>query len=280
MAEDAGVTDGITRAGMLDRALREEVIALAQDAAAAILGIYDSEFAVEHKDDDSPLTAADLAAHRCIVEGLGRITPDIPVLSEESAHEVAAAERRQWARLWIVDPLDGTREFVKRNGEFTVNIALVENGVALFGVVQAPVTGQLWHGGAALGAFRREHGEDVQLHVRKPALPPLQVAASRSHRDSRTQDFIARMGEVEPLGLGSSLKFCRIADGGLDVYPRFGPTSEWDTAAGQCVLEGAGGALVDPQGRPFRYNQRDTVLNGDFIAVGDPALPWPKWLNG
>ena len=263
----------------IDAGVREEVIALAQDAAAAILGIYDSEFAVEHKDDNSPLTAADLASHRCIVDGLARITPDIPVLSEESAHEVSVETRRGWQRLWVVDPLDGTREFVKRNGEFTVNIALVEHGVAVFGVIQAPVTGQLWHGSAALGAFLREHGRDTELRVRAPAKAPLRVAASRSHRDARTQGFIDRMGEVELVGLGSSLKFCRIAEGALDVYPRFGPTSEWDTAAGQCVLEGAGGAVLDPQGRPFRYNQRDTVLNGDFVALGDGALPWQRWMD-
>ncbi|RPE75463.1 3'(2'),5'-bisphosphate nucleotidase CysQ [Vulcaniibacterium tengchongense] len=263
----------------LSARLREDVIALARDAAAAILGIYDSDFAVQHKDDDSPLTAADLAAHRCIVDGLARLTPDIPVLSEESAHEVSLGLRRQWRRLWLVDPLDGTREFVKRNGEFTVNIALIEDGVATYGIVQAPVTGALWHGGARLGAFRREGGRDVPVRARAPATPPLRVAASRSHRDGRTQAFIARMGEVEPLGLGSSLKFCRLAEGGLDVYPRFGPTSEWDTAAGQCVLEGAGGALFDPRGRPFRYNQRERLLNGDFIALGDPALPWRDWLG-
>ena len=262
----------------IDQALREEVIALAQDAAAAILGIYDSDFAVEHKRDDSPLTAADLAAHRCIVDGLARITPHIPVLSEESAHEISAAQRCQWQRLWLVDPLDGTREFVKRNGEFTVNIALIESGVAVYGVVQAPVTGVLWHGGATFGAFRREHGNETALRVRAPATGPLRVAASRSHRDGRTQRFIDRMGDVEPIGLGSSLKFCKIAEAGMDVYPRFGPTNEWDTAAGQCVLEGAGGAVLDPQGRPFRYNQRDTVLNGDFIALGDVTLPWQKWL--
>ena len=265
---------------MISADLREGVIALAHDAAAAILGIYDSEFAVQHKDDDSPLTAADLAAHRCIVDGLARLTPDIPVLSEESAHEVPTALRRQWSRLWLVDPLDGTREFVKRNGEFTVNIALIEDGVAVFGVVQAPVTGALWHGGATLGAFHRNGGQDAPVRVRAPATAPLRVAASRSHRDTRTEAFIARMGEVEPLGLGSSLKFCKLAEGGLDVYPRFGPTSEWDTAAGQCVLEGAGGAVLDPQGRPFRYNQRDRILNGDFIALGDTALPWKDWLGG
>jgi len=261
--------------------VREDVIALANDAAAAILGIYDSEFAVQHKDDDSPLTAADLAAHRCIVDGLARITPDIPVLSEESAHEVPTAMRRTWSRLWLVDPLDGTREFVKRNGEFTVNIALIEDGVAVWGVVQAPVTGELWHGGAGFGAFRRQGSlREIALRARAPAIAPLRVAASRSHRDTRTQAFIDRMGETEPVGLGSSLKFCKLAEGSLDVYPRFGPTSEWDTAAGQCVLEGAGGAVLDPQGRPFRYNQRERILNGDFIGLGDVALPWRHWLAG
>src|SRR5688572_30735505 len=167
---------------MISQQLREGIIALTQDAAAAILGIYDSEFAVQHKDDNSPLTAADLAAHRCIVEGLARVTPDIPVLSEESAHEVSTAQRHAWSRLWIVDPLDGTREFVKRNGEFTVNIALVEGGVATYGFVQAPVTGTLWHGGAQTGAFRRTGNEDVRLHAGR-AQAPLRVATSRSHRD-------------------------------------------------------------------------------------------------
>jgi 3'(2'), 5'-bisphosphate nucleotidase len=264
---------------MIEKDLREAVIAIAYDAAAAILTVYESDFAVEHKDDKSPLTQADLAAHHCIVDGLAALTPDIPVLSEESAHEVPMAERHRWKRLWVVDPLDGTREFVKRNGEFTVNIALVEDGAPLFGVVLAPVTGVAWHGGRDIGSARREDGQDRPLHVRAPAIAPLHVAASRSHRDGRTEAFIGRMGEVEPVGLGSSLKFCRLAEGGMDVYPRFGPTSEWDTAAGQCVLEGAGGGVFDPQGRPFRYNQRDTLLNGDFIALGDLALPWREWMG-
>lgn len=272
-----------SRAARIGDELREGVIAIAREAATAILRVYDSEFAVQHKHDDSPLTAADLAAHHCIVDGLARLTPDIPVLSEESAHEVAAAQRRPWTRLWVVDPLDGTREFVKRNGEFTVNIALVEDGVAVFGVVQAPVTGDLWHGGAGLGAFRRDLEVDVALHTRVPALAPIRVAASRSHRDARSEAFIAAMargtGPVEPLGLGSSLKFCRIAEGGMDVYPRFGPTSEWDTAAGQCIVEGAGGCVLDRKGRPLRYNQRDTILNGDFIALGDAGLPWRDWVQ-
>jgi 3'(2'), 5'-bisphosphate nucleotidase len=261
-------------------ALREGIIALAREAAARILEVYDGDFAVEHKDDRSPLTAADLAAHHCIVAGLERLAPDIPVLSEESAQDVPALVRRQWSRMWLVDPLDGTREFIKRNGEFTVNIALIgEDGAPVLGVVQAPVTGVLWHGQRGRGAFRRDGDVDVAIRTRAPATAPLRVAASRSHRDARTEAFMARMGEVEPMGIGSSLKFCRLAEGAMDVYPRFGPTSEWDTAAGQCVLEAAGGVVVDPRGRALRYNQRDTILNGDFLALGDPALPWRDWME-
>lgn len=259
-------------------ALREGVIAIAQAAASAILEVYRGSFEVVHKADESPLTRADLAAHHCIVDGLARLTPDIPVLSEESAHLVETETRRGWRRLWLVDPLDGTREFVKRNGEFSVNIALIEEGVAVFGVIQAPVTGELWYGAPGGGAFRRDQGGERPLRVRAPAGPPLRVAASRSHRDGRTEALLARMGDIEPVGLGSSLKFCRLADGALDAYPRLGPTSEWDTAAGQAILEAAGGLLVDPLGRPFRYNQRQTLLNGDFIALGDRALPWRDWL--
>jgi 3'(2'), 5'-bisphosphate nucleotidase len=259
-------------------ALREGIVAIAREAAAEILEVYGDAFEVQHKQDDSPLTAADMAAHRCILAGLERLSPGIPVLSEESAQEVPAALRRQWRRMWLVDPLDGTREFVKRNGEFTVNIALIEDGEAVLGVVQAPVTGALWHAQRGVGAFRREGDRDVAIRTRVPATPPLRVAASRSHRDARTEAVLARMGEIEPVGVGSSLKFCRLAEGSMDVYPRFGPTSEWDTGAGQCVLEAAGGAVLDPRGRPLRYNQRETILNGDFIALGDPSLPWRDWL--
>ena len=259
-----------------DNDLREGLVAVANAAAAAILEVYQRDFEVTRKADDSPVTAADLAAHRCIVDGLSRLTPDIPVLSEESTQE-HMDQRHRWNRLWLVDPLDGTREFVKRNGEFTVNIAYVEDCIVRYGVVQAPVTATTWHGGAGLGAWRRDPAGEQPIRVRAPATAPLRVAASRSHRTGRANDFIARMGEIEAIGLGSSLKFCLLADGGLDCYPRFGPTSEWDTAAAQAVLEGAGGQVVDLQGRPFRYNCRDTLLNGEFIALGDPALPWRDW---
>ncbi|MGN6152763.1 MAG: 3'(2'),5'-bisphosphate nucleotidase CysQ [Lysobacteraceae bacterium] len=269
---------------LLDETIREGVIALAQAAAADILEVYDNvddrAFEVETKADASPLTAADLASHRRIVAGLQRLTPDIPVLSEESA-VLPIGERRAWTRLWLVDPLDGTREFIKRNGEFTVNIALIEDGVATFGVIQAPVQDTLWWGDRAHGAYVRRDGGEMALETRAPAIAPLRVAASRSHRDARTEAFMARMtadtGEIETIGVGSSLKFCRVAEGLIDLYPRFGPTSEWDTAAGQAIVEAAGGRVLDPQGRPFRYNQRDTLLNGDFIALGDARLPWASW---
>ena len=261
----------------LDDALREAVVALAHSAGAAILQVYAQGFEVEHKADASPLTQADLASHRIISDGLQALTPGWPVLSEEAA-DIPWTTRREWPTYWLVDPLDGTREFVKRNGEFTVNIALIHAHRPVFGVVQAPVGGVLWHGARGLGAYRRDGGTEVALRTRRPAQTPLRVAASRSHRDARTQAVLGRMGETEVVGLGSSLKFCRIAEGGLDVYPRFGPTSEWDTAAAQCVLEAAGGALLAPDGRPFEYNRHETLLNGDFIALGDPALPWRDWL--
>jgi 3'(2'), 5'-bisphosphate nucleotidase len=265
-------------------ALREAVIATARAAAVEILRVYDTGFDVERKADNSPLTAADLAAHRCIVDRLETLTPDVPVLSEESADTIPTTVRRTWSRLWVVDPLDGTREFVKRNGEFTVNIALVEEGEVVFGVIQAPVTGALWHGARGQGAFRRDGDAEIALHTRVPAQAPLRVAASRSHRNARTEALLERIAANtgaagEPVALGSSLKFCRLAEGGMDVYPRFGPTSEWDTAAGQAIVEAAGGVVLDPRARPLRYNQRDTLLNGDFIALGDPALPWREWVS-
>lgn len=256
----------------IDPELRQALIDLAARAGQAIAAIYARDFAVSHKDDASPVTAADLAAHHCIVDGLQALTPDIPVLSEESADTIGVEQRRGWSHLWLVDPLDGTRDFVKRNGEFSVNIALIVDGVAQFGLIQHPPSGVVWWAQQGEGAFRRDADSERRLQVRMPATAPLHVAASRSHRDPRTDALLQRLTDAQTVSQGSSLKFCRIADGQIDLYPRYGPTSEWDTAAGQVIVEQAGGVVVDLAGRPLRYNRRDTLLNGEFVAAGDPAL--------
>lgn len=262
----------------LDR-LAGPVLDLVRAAGAAILHIYAGEFAVQDKADSSPLTEADMAAHRILVDGLDALEPRLPVLSEESA-EVPWSRRGQWRRHWLVDPLDGTREFVKRNGEFTVNVALIDGTETALGCVYAPALEALyiaWRGG---GAWRVEpDGSRLALSTQRPAPRPLRVAASRSHLDPRTQALLERMGECERHGMGSSLKFCRIAEGRADVYPRFGPTSEWDTAAAQCVLEQAGGAVLTTAGQTLRYRRGESIINPDFIALGDPALPWRDWLG-
>ena len=254
-------------------ALIPDVCAIARKAASAILEVYESEFAVEHKDDRSPLTAADLAAHRSIVDSLRALTPDIPILSEESA-EIAWAERRQWTRYWLVDPLDGTREFVKRNGEFTVNIALIEDDRSVLGVVQAPVTGLIawaWRDG---GAWMASADADAHRCHTRPRANPLIVAGSRSHPSPRSVSMMEKVGAHEIIPLGSSLKFLRIAAAQADLYLRLGPTSEWDTAAAQCVLEEAGGAVIDFDGRPLRYNSKESLLNPEFIACADTSVDW------
>jgi 3'(2'), 5'-bisphosphate nucleotidase len=252
--------------------------AIAERAAAAILEVYESDFAVTQKDDRSPLTAADLAAHRLIVAALTELTPELPVLSEESAG-VAWSERSRWTRYWLVDPLDGTREFVKRNGEFTVNIALIDAHRPVLGVVQKPVGGELavaWDGGEAW--FADAAGARPRRIGTRRRATPLTVAGSRSHASEHEAHLLARLGPCAKLPLGSSLKFVRIAAADADLYLRLGPTSEWDTAAGQCVLEQAGGAVLDFDGLPLRYNTRDSLLNPDFFAVGDRDADWSALL--
>jgi 3'(2'), 5'-bisphosphate nucleotidase len=241
------------------------------DAGAAIMAVYDGAFSVQKKDDNSPLTQADLESQRVILDGLSRLTPDIPVLSEESA-QAPWSERQSWTRLWVVDPLDGTREFVKRNGEFTINIALVVNHEPVLGIVAAPALRLLYWGAIGLGAFSHHHdAPETAIQVSAPA-PPLRVVGSRSHASPDTASYLARIGPHEMSGIGSSLKFCLIAEGKADLYPRFGPTSEWDTAAGQALLEAAGGHVTRLDGHRLRYNCRETLLNGDFIAFSNPSV--------
>ena len=241
-------------------------------AGAAIMRVYGgASVAVQRKEDDSPLTLADLESQRVILEGLADITPDIPVLSEESA-QAPWSERRAWDELWVVDPLDGTREFVKRNGEFTVNIALVRQHEPVLGVVAAPALGLLYWGAAGVGAFSQHQGAArVAIGVSAPQ-NPVRVVGSRSHVSGDTAGYLAKLGAHVMTGMGSSLKFCLIAEGRADLYPRFGPTSEWDTAAGQAVLEAAGGRVTRLDGHRLRYNCRESLINGDFLAFNHPSV--------
>jgi len=261
-------------------ALIDGVLAACREASARILEIYASEdFDVEHKDDDSPLTRADMASHETLVAALGRLTPDIPVLSEESA-EVAFDRRRDWQRLWVVDPLDGTREFIKRNGEFTINVALVEHQRPVLGVIVVPVqrlaySGIVGDGARRWAGFGAEGGAGQVITTRRPPADPPVVLGSRSHANPRTEAYFASLGPHEKISRGSALKFCAVAEGQADLYPRLGPTSEWDTAAGEAIVTAAGGRVWLPDGRDLRYNARESLLNGDFLVAGDPEARWP-----
>jgi 3'(2'), 5'-bisphosphate nucleotidase len=259
--------------------LVQSLMPVVERASAAIMQIYDGAFAVQRKDDNSPLTLADLESQRVIIEGLKRITPDIPILSEESA-AAPWVQRQTWRELWVVDPLDGTREFVKRNGEFTVNIALVEDGEPVLGVVYAPARTVLYGAARGCGAFRC--GADaarMPIHVQSSAPNPLRVLGSRSHGDARLDHALERLGPQQRLGVGSALKFGLVADGSGDLYVRRGETSEWDTAAGQAVVLEAGGSVVDLHGQPLRYNQRDSLINPWFMAYGDRSRDWIRALG-
>lgn len=219
---------------------------------------------VRHKEDVSPVTEADLAAHRILASQLKPLLSDCPVVSEEDAGSLAY--RQQHGRFWLIDPLDGTKEFIARNGEFTVNIALIEAGRSVLGLVYAPAIDVLYWGGAGFGAFRSVRGKTAAIRVSTSCgADARRVVASNSHLNEATQSFIDRLGDVSLVLAGSSLKFCRVAEGEADIYPRLAPTCEWDTAAAQAVLEGAGGAVVDLQGRPLRYGKPE-VLNPSFIA--------------
>ena len=230
--------------------------------------IYAGEFDVELKGDDSPLTCADRASHEVIMAGLQQAFPEIPVLSEEGA-SIPYSERRHWARFWLVDPLDGTKEFIKRNGEFTVNIALIEGGRAVAGVVYVPALETLYYGVLAVGCWRQVGSAAAQpIRVREadPAAG-LTVVMSRSHPSPQLAAYLQGITVAEALPVGSSLKLCVVAEGKADLYPRLGPTMEWDTAAGHAVVEAAGGTVAQVDGAPLVYN-KENLLNPFFIVRG------------
>lgn len=258
----------------------EPVIALSIEAGRKILEIYDSDFRVGFKQDDSPLTAADLASHHCLLEGLQDLSTLYPVLSEESA-DLPFEERSAWETYWLIDPLDGTKEFVKRNGEFTVNVALVHQHVPVLGVVYAPALDTCYFASEGCGAFKRIGNEEPhQIYVRSRAPEHLTVVGSRSHQTEGLATFLSRLGDYQLKSIGSSLKLCWVAEGEADLYPRIGLTSEWDTAAAQCVVEAAGGAVTDLKGERLRYNAKSSILNPYFLVYGDKSRTWHGYAEG
>lgn len=269
--------------------LIDQLLPLAEAAGQAILAIYNAEegFSVDHKADDSPLTQADLAAHRLLVQGLPALLDGVPVLSEESQLPDYAV-RGGWHRYWLIDPLDGTKEFVNRNGEFTVNVALIDQGVPVLGLVHVPVKAVTYYGAQGLGACRLDAQGKHPLSTRKVQDSlrqglPIALVASRNHGAQAVDKLMASLERdtgqpVETRNMGSSLKLCLVAEGSADLYPRLALTSEWDTAAAQAVVEAAGGAVVDTDFKVLRYNQKDNILNPFFYVIGDISYPWQKYL--
>jgi 3'(2'), 5'-bisphosphate nucleotidase len=256
-----------------------ECVNIARDAGQAILTIYHAGFNVEEKDDKSPLTDADMASHNLILQRLSKLTPEIPILSEESA-KLPFEERASWQTYWLVDPLDGTREFVKRNGEFTVNIALVHQHKSIIGVINVPVLDIDYYAWKDGGCYKVEHnGEAKRISVKKLDGSRLCVAGSRSHGSETMQQYMAKLGDVEMLSMGSSLKFCLVAEGRADLYPRLGLTSEWDTAAAHCIVEQAGGYITKTDMTPLEYNTKDSLLNPFFFVFGDNSRDWSQYLD-
>ncbi len=255
----------------------DPILSIARQAGEAIMNVYSRRFSVRRKDDNSPLTEADTAAHQVIERRLRSEFPEIPVLSEEGAEIAPYAVRRDWERYWLVDPLDGTKEFVKRNGQFTVNIALMERGRPAAGVVYAPARGWMYWGSAGSGAFKAEaQGRATPIRCSEmPASGTLRIVGSSSHLSPATRSYIdglrSRFSEIAFVAMGSSLKICLVAEGTADLYPRLAPTMEWDTAAAHAILNAAGGRLLKHgTDRELRYNKED-LLNGWFVAQASRA---------
>jgi len=255
-----------------------KVVGLSRRAGDDIMQVYaEGRIEASYKDDHSPLTRADMAAHHRIVSELGKMTPQIPVLSEES-QTVPYNIRGGWKMFWLVDPLDGTKEFIKKSADFTVNIALIDDGVPILGVVHAPALGVTYYGEVGKGAFKQTGETPVPITVAAYHATNLKVVASRSHGSEALERFLNQIGATERVSRGSSLKLCLVAEGAAHLYPRLGPTMEWDTAAGQCVVMAAGGNVTDLDGVPLRYNKPD-LHNPSFMVTGWPAFPWRQYIT-
>ena len=243
------------------------LIEIAQNAGYEIMKIYNSDFEYNTKKDGSPLTSADLAAHNCIYGGLSALDSKIPILSEESKL-VKFAERSKWEKYWLIDPLDGTKEFIKRNGEFTVNISLILNKKPVLGIIFAPDLDSMFFAIKNNGCFELDNNNRKQLKVMSSD-KKIKVIGSRSHQNEKLDSLLGHIGEYEYVGSGSSLKFCMIANNTAHIYPRFSPTSEWDTAAGQAIVEESGGKVLNDIGETLSYNSKESLRNPNFVAFGN-----------
>ena len=256
------------------------VCEIAKQAGEEIMKIYSKGFEIQEKKDHSPLTTADLASHTLIISRLKALTPDIPILSEEST-SISFSERSSWENYWLIDPLDGTREFIKRNGEFTVNIALVTKHSSSLGVVYIPVQDITYFASKNNGAFKQvgnQTPEKINARTSSPNNKPT-ICGSRSHAGKSLQALQDEIGDFELISMGSSIKMCLVAEGVADIYPRFGPTSEWDTAAAHCVVTEAGGKIVNTDLETLPYNTKDSLLNPSFLAIGDMNQKWRDFLS-
>ncbi len=274
---------------MITQELLNLVTALAKQAGLAIMEVYNRGQAikVQTKSDHSPVTEADLAAHNIIEQGLRELTPTIPVLSEESAL-APYQERSNWTQYWLIDPLDGTKEFIRRSDEFTVNIALIRNNEPVLGVVYLPAQEVSYFAAQGIGAFKQQGTQQEAIATRsiqsiKDSQQELMVVASRHHGAEAVEQLLSRLEQkltrCKTVNLGSSLKMCLIAEGKADIYPRLAPTSEWDTAAAQAILEMAGGMILADDFSPLRYNTKENILNPHFYAVGDNEIDWRTIIN-
>ncbi|MDH5517082.1 MAG: 3'(2'),5'-bisphosphate nucleotidase CysQ [Gammaproteobacteria bacterium] len=253
-------------------------IDIAEAAGEKIIDIYRSDFAVKSKDDNTPLTTADMAAHHHIVAALKKLTPSLPVLSEEST-EIAFETRKNWQTYWLVDPLDGTREFIKGNGEFSVNIALIHQHRSILGVINIPVSHTTYYASWQHGAFKKLNDEPpIKIQCRRVDIDNLVIAGSRSHRSDKLKLFLSKLGQPAVLSMGSSIKSCLVAEGSADLYPRLGLTSEWDTAAAHCIVDEAGGQITKTDMSPLRYNTKDSLLNPEFFVFGATDINWSEYL--
>jgi len=251
---------------ILNEQLISSVVEIAKEAGIAITEIYNSDFDYQLKKDLSPITAADNLSHNIITERLKTLTPNIPILSEENCN-IPYKIRSQWTQYWLVDPLDGTKEFISKNGEFTVNIALIENNTPIFGVIDIPITNETYWGSKVNGSFCSDANNDIkQINVSEDNQNPIRLVASRSHPSEMLNDLLEKIIDYEIIEVGSSIKFCLIASGQADCYPRFGPTSEWDTAAGEAIVSYASGCVVTARGNSMNYNVKEDYLNPNFIV--------------